>query len=247
VVALAASNLPGGFVVDAHAAFSPCNYDGDYFAGYLTNVTTPQYEGVAANLIYQSNYLCTPVTGLANKTSTWTMVVGGDYLGWSQSGQGLYAGEGCSRHFAQQEENVNYFNPVTKYGSCVSAGQEHEVWQQFLTSPNRMLANIDGVNFITSTYNPFAPEGSKPGDGWAEPFQLQIQGEVSYLESDISGTTAAASHFYGTQVQRYPSNAYVACSGYVSFIADSPLAHRYSQQSSSCSNIYTWTNNPGGY
>jgi len=231
----------------SHAAFSPCDLGGGYFVGYYTNVAVPEYEGVSANLLYQSNHLCTPVTGLGNKTSTWTMVVGADFLGWSQSGQGMYAGEGCSRHFAQQEENSNYFAPVTKYGSCVSAGQEHQVWQQFLTSPDRILANIDGVNFITSTYNPFAAEGFEPGSGWAEPFQVQIQGEVNYEESDISGTATAQSHFYGTQIQRYVNDVWEGCSGYVSFIADSPILDRFSQSFTSCSSFYLWTNNPGGY
>lgn len=247
VVAFTMSTIPVGFASQARAAFSPCNFNNSYFAGYVSNVNTPQFAGVSAHLLYQSDHLCTPVLGLTNKTSTWTMVVGGDYMGWSQSGQELYGGETCSRHFAQQEENFNYFAPVTKYGSCVSSGEQHQVWQQYLPTTKRILANIDTTNFITSSYNPFAPESSAPGSGWAEPFQLQIQGEVNYLESDISGTTSAASHFSGTQIQRYVNDAWVACSGWVTFVPDSPLAHRYSQQSSACNNIYVWTNNPNGY
>jgi hypothetical protein len=112
---------------------------------------------------------------------------------------------------------------------------------------DRLLANIDTTIFLTSSFNPFAAEGSASGSGWAEPFQIQIQGEVSYLESDISGTTAAPSHFYGTQIQRYANSVWEACSGYASFEADTPLEARYSQSTGGCDDIYVWTNDPGGY
>ncbi len=174
------------------------------------------------------------------------MVYGHDGAGWSQTGQFYATNHGCQSHFSQQEENVSYFLPVTVFGSCVTPGQVHAVWQQCLPSNGHVRANIDLSNFSETQYRVFSQEGSGSGSGWAQPFEVEVEGETKYPQSDVPGTSSLRSDFTTLDVQRYSDDAFeTACNSNAVFFDDTTLA-RYSQYPPGCDHVQVWTNNPGG-
>lgn len=238
---MAASARPAG------AAFNPCTAYGSNFAGRNTYVAYNAFEGIGANLTYQSDALCTSYLGNDNLATTWSMASGNDEKGWSQSGQIYFYSLGCAAHFGEQEENADYFMPALILGVCASTGEIHWVWQQYLPDSGHMRSNIDQTVMLETGYSVFAPEGNYAGSGWGQPFQVEVEGETKYRETDVPGTTSQPSDFTGMEVQRWSDDNWeTTCNGNASFRSSTSLA-RYSDYPPSCDHVQVWTNNPYGY
>lgn len=204
------------------------------------------YEGVSGTLTYQSDALCTSYLGNDNYTTTWTMVYGKDENGWSQSGQIYWYQLGCARHFSQVEENYVYFPYLTVTGVCAQTGETHQAWQQYIPQDGNLRSNIDATIMQTTSFNPYTAEGSFSGSGWAQPFQVEVEGETGRPQSDVPGTSSAPSTFVSIQVQRYSDSSWETTCNYNAVFNDDTSLTRYSQYPPTCDQVDVWTNNPSG-
>jgi hypothetical protein len=230
-------------LMTVQGAFNPCTTGGHWFAGQETSVSIDSFEGISAHLTYRGNNLCTSYLGNDNFATTWSMVFSADRKGWSQTGQLYYFhignNSGCAHHFSQQEENTDSYLPVTMLGTCVSAGEVHQVWKQYIPVNGHVRANIDQTVMSETNYVVWTE--------WTRPLQVTVDGETGYRETDVPGTAGQVSDFTSMQVQRYSDDNWEStCYGNAVFYSDTSLT-RYSDSQAACDHIQVWTNNPNGY
>ena len=187
--------------------------------------------------------LCTSDLGDDNYTATWSMVFAADGRSWSQSGQMYFyhivKNSGCAHHFAQQQAANSISGPTTVFGSCVSPGEVHQVWQQYLPANGHLRANIDQTVFLETNYVIWTQ--------WATPLNTAVNGETTYQETDVPGTASQLSDFTLMQVQRFSDDQWEStCYGNATFFADTSVS-RYSDTATACDHMQVWTNNPNGY
>ena len=194
-------------------------------------------------MVYQTGNLCSGGSSSNNVSTAWTMIAAENALGWAQSGELFYPSisGGCWRHFAQQEQS-KFQTPVTKLGSCVSAGQLHRAWQQTVSVGGSQVwavrSNIDTTIFLQSNFNPFA--------NWNLPFIPEFEGETHYDSgsgwSDVPGTAANPVSFANAhgfmQVQDDNGTWYDTC-GNVNLYANA--AQHYSSTALECDFVQVWT------
>ncbi len=223
---------------DAHAAYADCDLPASaYFAGWesASSGEPYSYEGVSANpMTYQLGNICTNGDTTSNNVSAaWTMVNGADLQGWAQSGMLLEYGWGCWREFAQQEQNVSLYAPVTITGPCVTGGETHHVWQQTVNASGswRMRSNIDTTVYIQSTYNQFS--------AWSSPFIVEFMGETHHDNSDVPGYVGTKTDLSGMQVQDLADNAFYGTCGRVTLYSGADT--RYSTDAPNCDHVRVWT------
>jgi hypothetical protein len=217
-----------------------CGQPDHYFAGYDSSYYPyPQpyvYEGALATLTYQYGDICNTDPTNNNSASNWTMVYGaqGQYV---QSGYIYFYGiqPDCWRHFSQQARDLRLEPQETVLGSCVTAGERHNAWQQAIVVNNRWVyrSNIDFTIFQQSTWSPF--------DNWSRPFKVGFDGEVSHGTSYVPGAQWAKADQTNMQVQDWYNDQYyntcgrVGLGGHISSIS-------FGVDAPNCDWTRSWTN-----
>ncbi|HEV2005127.1 MAG TPA: hypothetical protein VGQ85_00815 [Candidatus Limnocylindrales bacterium] len=132
------------------------------------------------------------------------MIGGALWYQYAQSGF-WYDGNpfGCTRHFAQQSNSSTTY--TTKFGSCVSDGEVHHVWQQYVPNTGgHVRSNIDSTVFLESTFNEL---------NWARPWSAQYAGETGNMQGDIPGLSTRKTDWSTVQIQSFSDNVYRSTCG----------------------------------
>lgn len=205
---------------------------GNFFAGYAGVEGAVKIEGASASLTYRTADVCIGLPGSGQFFAGWTMIAGAQWFQYAQSGF-VYDGNplGCTRHFAQQSNDPNTF--TTKTGSCVSGGEVHHAWQQYVpNSGGHVRSNIDSTVFLESTFNEL---------NWTHPWSAQYSGEVGNMQDDIPGLAASKTDWSTVQVQYFTDNVYRTTCGHITLLREVDNA-RWSADAPACDHLRAWTN-----
>lgn len=208
-----------------------CGTGSNYFAGMYR--TGDQIEGAAAYITSRFSGVCdTDSNPINNFTNAWTMVASNNGQSWIQSGFERGFGTGV-RHFSQViSPNLQ---DSTVYGDWFPYNEDHEYWQTLNSANGRMYSNVDGYNFLSTTFPVF--------NHWGTPLQSEFLGEVRYLESDIPGYWPNATGFWNISTQRRSDHSwqYIPCPYLVSLNSQ---PSRWAVEGVSCTSFHIYTHTP---
>jgi hypothetical protein len=249
-VTLVVGLLTVGFVTGAGPAqaVSACsgaqsNFFGGWDANNASGTSQPQSYGVAANIVYYQGTVCTGVSA-GNFSASWSMIAspnGGG--GWAQSGQIYAPNQPCMQHFAQDNQTSSTTPDTHIYGSrpgdggnhCAANGQVHQAWTTLAPS-GVFNMNIDTTNLLNSYFAPLT------ASGWAGlRWQMQLNGEVTYKQSDIPGDAALPTDWSDVQGEYNTTGSFEnICTEGITFSSFASTS-RFATQAITCSEARAWT------
>jgi hypothetical protein len=239
--------VPGALLPEAaaSAAQSNCGVRTSYFDGYVwDNRWAPRFEGADATLTLRTGGLCgTDQNQISNFTNAWSMIAGdpsGSACGWAQSGfeRGYVVGGGNNiRHFGQISNDTCSILDTRYSSSYITPGTTHDYYSGYVPQCACAISYVDGVPYRTSSFDPYGT--------WTYPFQPQFNGETSYLQNDMPGSSTSHTQFRSLMAENASTDIYVQMPCGMIY-GNSQIDYGYSpvtwqQSSSNCQSFDIWT------
>lgn len=237
---LVAAAFAGGTILlpqAASAAIYQCGIYGSRWTGWTTaDHSGPQpssgIEGSSSYIYtnYQSNLCSTDDDPDYNFSLSYNMVYDASRDNYAQAGTFWGYGLPCVYSFVEQTQSNH--QPFRELIACTNDGERH-AYRNLMTGQYNVTSSVDGINYMISSYNPFAL--------WDSPFDIQFMGETKYLQSDVPGIESSKEQFTAMGVQRYDDDALVTTCGNAILAPFAGTPGRYATDSVSCKHVRTWT------